>query len=401
MSCIVGECGEGEGGRLDSGVLSLSRSACWRVFPLTSFVFSCFFLYTHTRRTCSFFLYDVASGRAVEDGTAMATQGKPRMVRYADRIQLQVTLDSARSVTNNMGAINPPSISIRYQEVAFEKLGDVQTTLRVVYTMELTGWMVAQLCFYGAAAIIGFAYSALRITSFVSRNPTREMGALEMLPFAARALSYLFTSQSWPIFIASLPLTLFWMLFYKLTNRVFYMIPPNDMLEDYLPFRIAIHVAMVCQVLRMLEIIIGQSNLRLFFVDWDKARGKLQPIRKGKSMRQSQRDRDSKSGQMSSDDAVMAPLSIWRTLFAANEWSELQTLRSTSLELTLFGIMAILHGECQSSLSVLWVSLGHSLLSQLLLDSPRAHAHFFFTCVHVITFSSPSCLLSPIPFFFS
>jgi len=331
----------------------------------------------------------------------MATQGKPRMVRYADRIQLQVTLDSARSVTNNMGAINPPSISIRYQEVAFEKLGDVQTTLRVVYTMELTGWMVAQLCFYGAAAIIGFAYSALRITSFVSRNPTREMGALEMLPFAARALSYLFTSQSWPIFIASLPLTLFWMLFYKLTNRVFYMIPPNDMLEDYLPFRIAIHVAMVCQVLRMLEIIIGQSNLRLFFVDWDKARGKLQPIRKGKSMRQSQRDRDSKSGQMSSDDAVMAPLSIWRTLFAANEWSELQTLRSTSLELTLFGIMAILHGECQSSLSVLWVSLGHSLLSQLLLDSPRAHAHFFFTCVHVITFSSPSCLLSPIPFFFS
>jgi hypothetical protein len=138
----------------------------------------------------------------------------------------------------------------------------------------------------------------------------------------------------------------------------------------------------------MLEIIIGQSNLRLFFVDWDKARGKLQPIRKGKSMRQSQRDRDSKSGQMSSDDAVMAPLSIWRTLFAANEWSELQTLRSTSLELTLFGIMAILHGECQSSLSVLWVSLGHSLLSQLLLDSPRAHAHFFFTCVHVITFSS-------------
>jgi hypothetical protein len=311
-----------------------------------------------------FFLYDVASGRAVEEGVSEATLTTPRVVRYADRITVQVTLDSKRSIQNNDGAIHPPSISLRYQEVVLADLGDVPIELRVIYTMEFTGWMVTQTVFYSVAVLLGIAFAVLRVAAFVSRNPTREMGTLEMLPFALRIASNLVTSLAWPIFVASLPLTGFWMLFYKLTNRVFYMIPPNEMVEDYLPFQIAVHIALASQLCRMIEIIIQQSNLSIFFVDWDKARGKLQPIRKGKSSRSTQVDRE-----MDSDDAVMAPLSIWRTLFAANEWSELQTVRATSLEFTLFALVAILHGASRA------IPFARTYLSLRVSFRADAHAH--------------------------
>jgi meckelin len=288
-----------------------------------------------------FVLYDVATGRAVEDGTAAATLITPRFVKYADRITVQVTLDSQRSVARSDGAIHPPSISIRYKEVALADLGDVNVELRVFYTMELTGWLVTQIVFFVLSFLTTFFIAGFRIFAFLSRNPTREMGSIDMLPFVARAFSAFFTSSAWPLFLISLPLTGFWMLFYKLTNRVFFLIPPNEMVEDYVTFKIFLHVALCSQLARMFEIIITQSNYAVFFVDWDKPRGKLLPIRMGKTMRSTQTNRD----DYESDDAPKAaPLSIWRTLFAANEWAELQTQRSTSLEFTLFALVLILHG---------------------------------------------------------
>lgn len=39
-----------------------------------------------------------------------------------------------------------------------------------------------------------------------------------------------------------------------------------------------------------------------------------------------------------------APVSCWRSLFVANEWNELQTLRITSLEVTMFFAIFLLSG---------------------------------------------------------
>ena len=72
---------------------------------------------------------------------------------------------------------------------------------------------------------------------------------------------------------------------------------------------------------------------------------------------------------MDSDDAVMAPLSIWRTLFAANEWSELQTVRATSLEFTLFALVAILHGASRA------IPFARTYLSLRVSFRADAHAH--------------------------
>lgn len=39
-----------------------------------------------------------------------------------------------------------------------------------------------------------------------------------------------------------------------------------------------------------------------------------------------------------------APVSIWRTIFAANEWAELQVLRRTSVEFTVIFMLVLLEG---------------------------------------------------------
>ena len=39
-----------------------------------------------------------------------------------------------------------------------------------------------------------------------------------------------------------------------------------------------------------------------------------------------------------------APISVWRTVFACNEWSELQTLRRTSFEITMLVLILLLVG---------------------------------------------------------
>ena len=61
----------------------------------------------------------------------------------------------------------------------------------------------------------------------------------------------------------------------------------------------------------------------LFFIDWEKPRRVLD-----------------KGGE--AEDA--APVSCWRTLFIANEWNELQTIRKTAPEVTFLVVVSAKEG---------------------------------------------------------
>lgn len=66
-------------------------------------------------------------------------------------------------------------------------------------------------------------------------------------------------------------------------------------------FELLVIMAFVFKLLETLHLLYTQTNVDIFFVDWEKARGQLG----NKSM----------------------PISIWRTYFVANEWNELQAMR--------------------------------------------------------------------------
>ena len=62
--------------------------------------------------------------------------------------------------------------------------------------------------------------------------------------------------------------------------------------------------------------------MQIFFIDWERSRGRIMKGARGSS----------------------TPVSVWRTIFMANEWNELQTVRKTSIELTLICVVSILNG---------------------------------------------------------
>ena len=96
------------------------------------------------------------------------------------------------------------------------------------------------------------------------------------------------------------------------------------------------------QFVEVLAVIYNQANIDVFLMDWERSRGRLE--RAGK-------------------DEPPMPVSVWRTLFVANEWNEIQTDRSIHLPLTLLGVLLILVGTlgcgcfcfwCHRSVPVCW-----------------------------------------------
>jgi meckelin len=82
------------------------------------------------------------------------------------------------------------------------------------------------------------------------------------------------------------------------------------------------------QMVGMMEILYVQTNCDVFLVDWEKPRGRV----------------SSKRGGSDGSKTKFAPISVWRTLFMANEWNELQTARSYSVEFSFLASATLLLG---------------------------------------------------------
>ena len=87
----------------------------------------------------------------------------------------------------------------------------------------------------------------------------------------------------------------------------------------------------------------------IFFIDWERAR-RVVPRGGGRE--------------------EAAPVSCWRTLFVANEWNELQTLRLTSPAFSLFLLVSLSEHDNQQCISPV-----SQTLSILLSASTRPMQH--------------------------
>lgn len=106
------------------------------------------------------------------------------------------------------------------------------------------------------------------------------------------------------------------------------MLPANEdgytEANEYYVFQVIIVLCFWLQSISIFQKIYEQSNVDIFFIDWEKPRAKLV-------------DSDSVKTQD-------APVSVWRTILIANEWNELQTVRQTNVELTLLLLVFFLLG---------------------------------------------------------
>ena len=96
--------------------------------------------------------------------------------------------------------------------------------------------------------------------------------------------------------------------------------------NDYYKFRVFIVICFFGQLFKVIEIILQQTGVEIFFMDWEKTRGKLANTKDAKGK------------------AQQAPISAWRTFFVANEWNELQSQRRINVPFTIVTMLFFLVG---------------------------------------------------------
>ena len=166
----------------------------------------------------------------------------------------------------------------------------------------------------------GFAilYGLILVYSWRRREGIEVIDLPTMLHFVAFCLGALATIYFWILF----GLSSLWLIFFKEQHVVYRLLPTSNQ-ENI--FRNLLIIAFVFKLIDLVHVISFQTNIDVFFVDWERPR----PLPRAANQ---------------SVDAK-APVSVWRTLFIGNEWNELQTLRKISPEiqigLVLFFLKAI------------------------------------------------------------
>ncbi|CAN0101821.1 unnamed protein product, partial [Phaeothamnion confervicola] len=103
---------------------------------------------------------------------------------------------------------------------------------------------------------------------------------------------------------------------------------------DYFPLKAIIDLLFFFQLLRILQLIVVQCRADVFFLDWER------PANGGKAGASAA---DSGGGAIGGK-AAGGGASVWRQLFVANEWNELQAARRTDRRFTLMWLTFLLLG---------------------------------------------------------
>ena len=97
---------------------------------------------------------------------------------------------------------------------------------------------------------------------------------------------------------------------------------------NYYPVRTVIITMWAFQTGVVAKLVLDQCSVDIFFIDWERARA--------------------------SSTRHRAPVSVWRTLFVANEWNELQTARKTNINFVLLCMAFVLVGYKLENVACSW-----------------------------------------------
>eukprot|EP00936_MAST-01D_sp_MAST-1D-sp1_P000559 g559.t1 len=276
-----------------------------------------------------FFLFDGITG--IKSGT-----DTPQYLRYASSISLRI--ETLATSPNN---IHAPILNIEYKERSVAEFGEGGSTaaadiaarhtsleFRVEYTADTSKFWDTTTALFGICIVFVLLLSLLRINNWQRRNTRNVAEGVVNMMWLTRAAVYLASTFAQVFFWLTFVLSCYWYTLFKVQSDVYLLLPPKDpgygIYTDYYPFEVVLHLCFFFQMMRVIEILCVQCNTDIFFIDWEKPRGQ---------------ELDHKSGHNRE-----TPISAWRTIMVANEFSELVTKRKTSIELTLVLLAFILKG---------------------------------------------------------
>ncbi|KAM6410763.1 meckelin isoform 2-T2 [Pluvialis apricaria] len=229
-----------------------------------------------TRR---FFLVDALSGKENDLGKL------PRVIRIASKIAISIRLVSH----TQRGMIYPPLITIAYTDVLVQnpETQSVMVSFSVNYEMNQSEAQIQTDITLGVLGGLAVLWSLLKTAGWKRRTGSSIIDlqtVFKFLLFYAGDLANVF-------FIITVGTGIYWLVFFK--------------------------------ALQFLQLLVSQLTIDIFFIDWERPKGKVLKAVEGEGVIKS----------------AAAPVSIWRTYFIANEWNEIQTVRKIN---PLFQVLAVL-----------------------------------------------------------
>uniref|UniRef100_A0A8I5U492 Transmembrane protein 67 n=1 Tax=Pongo abelii TaxID=9601 RepID=A0A8I5U492_PONAB len=254
------------------------------------------------------FLVDAVSGRENDLGS------QPRVIRVATQISLSVHL-----VPNTInGNIYPPLITIAYSDIDIKDANSqsVKVSFSVTYEMDHGEAHVQTDIALGVLGGLAVLASLLKTAGWKRRigSPMIDLQTvMKFLVYYAGDLANVF-------FIITVGTGLYWLIFFKAQKSVSVLLPMPVQEERFVTY---VGCAFALKALQFLHKLISQITVDIFFIDWERPKGKVLKAVEGEGGVRS----------------ATVPVSIWRTYFIANEWNEIQTVRKIN---SLFQVLTVL-----------------------------------------------------------
>ncbi|CAH1268916.1 TMEM67 [Branchiostoma lanceolatum] len=249
-------------------------------------------------------------------GTKLAADGEPQVVRYASSFSIGVQLRSG----NREGEIYPPLVRITYSEAT---LDDYTANAKVTVSFSVNYEMSTATYEQDVQIAIG-VLSALAIlwALFISTSSWRRRIGAQMVDCTSllKFILYTFGPLGNAFFLVAMGAALSWLLFFKRQDQVYLLLPTPAQEETFI---IYLSVACALKCLEMLHFLFTQMTVDIFFIDWERPRGKTADVEGGNGKSQS--------------------VSMWRTYFVANEWNEIQTTRKSNTVFQLFTVLLFMN----------------------------------------------------------
>lgn len=242
------------------------------------------------------FLVDAVSGRENDLGN------QPRVTRVATQISLSICL-----VPNTKnGNIYTPLLTIAYSDIDVKSAHSqsVKISFSVKYEMNQGDAFVQTDIALGVLGGLAVLSSLLKTAGWKRRigSPMIDLQTvMKFLLYYAGDLANVF-------FIITVGTGLYWLIFFKAQKSVSVLLPMPVQEERFVTY---VGCAFAMKALQFLHKLISQITIDIFFIDWERPKGKVLKAVEGEGGVRS----------------ATVPVSIWRTYFVANEWNEIQTVR--------------------------------------------------------------------------
>eukprot|EP00697_Spironema_sp_BW2_P015520 gnl/Spiro4/6408_TR3288_c0_g1_i1.p1 gnl/Spiro4/6408_TR3288_c0_g1~~gnl/Spiro4/6408_TR3288_c0_g1_i1.p1 ORF type:complete len:1031 (-),score=347.92 gnl/Spiro4/6408_TR3288_c0_g1_i1:172-3186(-) len=249
------------------------------------------------------FLFDNQTG-------VTSTSTQPQVAVVASSISLIF------QKVENQQVLQPPRIQVSYSTVPLSLLtssGSFPFSFTAKYYSDLSSFWSDMLILIIIVTVAAGVWAIVQLWGWMRRNQHDEIDA----SMAAQAISCLVGCIGDMYFWMSWLVCCYWFIFFKSERQAKVLLPLDS---DASTLLVIIYVAFACKVVRLLDRLHTQANISIFFIDWEKSRGKL-------------------LGQQ-----TYAPVSFWRTIFIASEWNRLANMPVVNLAVSLLWLLFFLGG---------------------------------------------------------